>query len=280
MQESEAFKAQMFTAAKNQPIIPLLFVTIACGIISGFHATQSPIVARTMKSERHARRTFYGMMVVEGLIAMIWGAGALIIYNKFPEYMGKTGIATLNCIANTLLLPGLSTGTILSVVVLSITSGDTAMRSLRLSIAESHKIPQGPIVKRLAIVIPLIVVVSLLLVWSNTSAGSFNVLWNYFAWGNQLIASCALTAATIWMIATRRHYFIAMVPCAFITFIVSTFILWTSPEHSGPFGLGLQLSHAILIGAFISFIVIAFAYLAGKAMIGKFDTDNEATPAA
>ena len=87
LQEGLLFKAQMFTAEKNQPIIPMLFVTIACGIISGFHATQSPIVARTMRSERQARSTFYGMMVAEGIIGMIWAGAGLAIYNLYPHYM-------------------------------------------------------------------------------------------------------------------------------------------------------------------------------------------------
>lgn len=274
LQESEAFLAGKFTTANNKPIIPLLFVTIACGIISGFHATQSPLVARTMKTERHARRTFYGMMVIEGLIAMIWGAAALIIYNKFPQFMSKTPIATLQCITDTLLSPAISIAAVLSVVVLSITSGDTAMRALRLSLAESLHISQVSIAKRLYIVFPLIAIIAGLLVWSNASANSFNILWNYFAWGNQLIASCALTCATIWLIATRRHCFIALIPCIFITFIVSTFIVWTSPAHGGPLGLGLELNQAILVGAFVAILDAAFAYTVGHAMIGKFDQEK------
>jgi carbon starvation protein CstA len=134
--ESAAFQAGKFTAAKNMPILPMLFVTIACGIISGFHATQSPIVARTIKSEKQAFGVFFGMMTLEGAIAMVWAAGALAIYNKFPALIGTNPNGVLAKITQTFLHSGLSTVVVISVIVLAITSGDTAMRSLRLSLAE------------------------------------------------------------------------------------------------------------------------------------------------
>ena len=146
--ESKAFTERMFTPAKNQPIIPLLFVTIACGILSGFHATQSPIVARTMKSEREAKATFYGMMVVEGFIAMVWAAGALVIYNLSPELMAAKAPAVLLQLTRRFLGSGVGAVTVISVVILSITSGDTAMRSLRLSLAEVFSMDQTRIANR------------------------------------------------------------------------------------------------------------------------------------
>ena len=136
LDESEAFKEKMWTAANSHPVIPLLFVTIACGIISGFHGTQSPIIARTMASERQARSSFYGMMVLEGAIGMIWAAGGLAIYNLFPETMSIKATDVLIKITSHFLGGYMGAITVAGVVILAITSGDTTMRSLRLSIAE------------------------------------------------------------------------------------------------------------------------------------------------
>ena len=146
--ESEGFRKYMFTAEKHQPIIPLLFVTIACGILSGFHATQSPIIARTMRNEREARSDFYGMMVLEGFIAMVWAAAGLAIYNLFPEQMLKKAPAVLQFLCSHFLGSGIGAVVVISVVILSITSGDTAMRSLRLSLAEIFHIPQKKLSSR------------------------------------------------------------------------------------------------------------------------------------
>ena len=230
----------------KEPIIPLLFVTIACGILSGFHATQSPIIARTMETERHGRRNFYGMMIVEGIIAMIWAAGGLAIYNMFPELMSKSPNLALEFITKTFLGKGMGGITLIAVIILAITSGDTAMRSLRLSLAEIFKIDQKPFKKRLGICVPLIVIVALLLWWSNSSAKSFNNLWNYFAWGNQVLGASTLLGATVWLVMQKKPAWVTLLPGMFMTFIVTTFILWTSPRHSAilPYGVGLDLPTA------------------------------------
>ena len=257
--ESEAFQSKMFTAAGHKPILPLLFVTIACGIISGFHATQAPIVARTIKHEKEAFGVFFGMMIVEGFIAMVWAAGALAIYNMNPELIGTDPNGVLAKITNTFLKGNFSTVVVASVIVLAITSGDTAMRSLRLSLAEMFKIDQKPILPRILVVLPLIAVTVGLLVWSNKDGGSFQKLWTYFAWSNQVIAAFALLAGSIWLFAQKKPAFITVMPGMFITFIVATYILWISPEHGGPVGLGLELSDAYMIAAFIAVCVFAWA---------------------
>jgi len=161
--------------AKN-PLFPCLFVTIACGIISGFHATQSPIVARTMTSERQARVTFFGMMIVEGVIAMIWAAAALAIYNIAPENLSLPGPAVLGNITTHFLGKWMGGVTVFAIVVLAVTSGDTALRSARLSVGEVFRIDQVPIASRIATCVPLIAAVSLLLWWSNQSAKSLQPL--------------------------------------------------------------------------------------------------------
>jgi len=158
--ESAGFKARMFTPENDHPIIPLLFVTIACGILSGFHGTQSPIVARTMKSEREGRATFYGMMIVEGLIAMVWAAGAMIVYNSQPELMGQNAQSVVLPKITSMLGSGMGTVTVIAVIILAVTSGDTALRSSRLSIAEMLHIPQKGLIARVLTCLPLIAIVS------------------------------------------------------------------------------------------------------------------------
>lgn len=269
--ESAAFAAKKFSAANNHPLVPTLFVTIACGILSGFHATQSPIVARTIRSEKQAFGVFFGMMTAEGAIAMIWAAGALAVYNKIPEMIGANPNNVLAKITETFLFGNLSSVVVISVIVLAVTSGDTAMRSLRLSLAEMFHVSQKSIVPRLLLVAPLIVAVAGLLIWSNRDAASFNKLWNYFAWANQVLAAFALMAGTIYLVNIRRPAFITALPGMFITFVVTSYILWTSPEHSGPIGLGLELNYALIIAGFVSLAVFSWAWVRA----GAIDKLNE-----
>ena len=264
--ESEGFKKYMFTAEKHQPIIPLLFVTIACGILSGFHATQSPIIARTMRNEREARSDFYGMMVLEGFIAMVWAAAGLAIYNLFPEQMLKKAPAVLQFLCDHFLGGKVGGIVVLSVIILSITSGDTAMRSLRLSLAEIFRIPQKKLSSRVLLCLPIIAIVALLIWWSNISAKSFNLLWNYFAWGNQVLAACTLVAATEWLIARKRNAVITAVPGVFMTFIVLCYILWISPAHGGPVGFGLELHVAQIVAGVLAAAILGLAIRRGFKM--------------
>ena len=252
LKESAAFKKGMFTAAKHQPIIPMLFVTIACGILSGFHATQSPIIARTMRSEREAKADFYGMMVVEGFIAMVWAAAALAIYNLVPAQMNAKAPAVLQYLCNYFLGSKAGALVVISVIILSITSGDTAMRSLRLSLAEIFHIPQKKLATRVLLCLPVIAIVAVLIWWSVISAKTFNQLWNYFAWGNQVLAACTLTAATEWLIARKRFALITIIPGVFMTFIVLCFILWTSTKHGGPAGFGMELRTAQIVAGVLA----------------------------
>ncbi len=269
--ETAGFKANMFTAQKNMPIIPMLFVTIACGILSGFHATQSPIIARTMASERQARSSFYGMMVVEGVIAMIWAAAALVVYNLRPELMLQNPTSTLVEITTHFLNSKVGAVTVASVVILAITSGDTAMRSLRLSSAEIFHIDQKPLRNRILLALPLIVLVAALLWWSNQNEKTFQNLWNYFAWGNQVLAAATLTAATVWLTACRKTPLLTLIPGIFMTYIVTTYILWISPAHGGPVGFGMELEHASLVAGFFAVILAIWAWNRGTELRGRFD---------
>ena len=267
LNESAGFAAGKFTA----PIIPMLFVTIACGILSGFHATQAPIVARTMSSEHQARGVFFGMMVLEGFIAMVWAAGALAVYNYAPEFMGKNATVVLHRITSEFLGSGLSLVVVFSVIVLAITSGDTAMRSLRLSLAEMFKVDQKPIIKRLLIVFPLIIIVSGLLIWSNVDSKSFQMLWNYFAWSNQVMAVFTFLCGTVYLASREKPVVVTALPGMFITFVVTSYILWISPAHGGPLGFGLDLFDAYMIAGFVSVLLFTWAIMRGRENIGKFE---------
>jgi carbon starvation protein CstA len=254
---------------KSNPLFPCLFVTIACGIISGFHATQSPIVARTMTSEKQARSTFFGMMVLEGIIAMIWAAAALAIYNLAPENLGLNGPTVLGNISKHFLGMWMGGVTIFAIVVLAITSGDTALRSARLSISEIFSINQIGLIKRIMTALPLIVIVSLLLWWSNLNAKSFNNLWNYFAWGNQMLSATTLMAASVWLIRQGKKVssIVTLLPGMFMTAVIATFILWTPGTGGQPHGLvpgGLSLNVSIGISLFVAIVFAIFVFQRGR----------------
>lgn len=264
LKESVAFTAKKFCNLPNpQPVIPCLFVTIACGILSGAHATQSPIVARTMKSEREARATFYGMMIGEGFIAMIWAVAALAVYNHYPQLMDKSPAFVLNEIAKYFLGNGFGSIAVLSVIILSITSGDTALRSMRLILAEIFNYDQTSIRHRLQLTLPLVAAVSGLLWWAGSSSKTFGHCWNYFAWGNQTLAAVTLTICTVWLFRERKCALITLIPAVFMTFIVVTYICWTSPAHGGPYGLGMELIPAMMCGFLAAFGACVWSIFAG-----------------
>jgi len=247
----------------RQPLFPCLFVTIACGIISGFHATQSSIVARTMRSERESRATFFGMMVLEGAIAMIWSASALAIYNLKPENLSLPGATVLGNITSHFLGPWIGGVTACAVVVLAVTSGDTALRSARLSLAEMLAIDQTSIVRRVCTCLPLVALVSVLLWWSNQSPKSFNALWNYFAWGNQIIAVTTLMSGSVWLLRKGKGFasLAALLPGMFMVTVVVSFILWTPGTGGQPWGLvpgGLNIGVSVAIGVAVAIAFAAF----------------------
>ena len=266
--ESEKFSGLKSGFLQDHPLIPCLFVTIACGILSGFHATQAPIIARTMKSERQARSSFYGMMIVEGIIAMIWAGAALAVYNIHfasgdQDIWQLSANAFLPIITTDFLGSGLGTVTVIAVIILAITSGDTAMRSLRLSLAEIFHIDQKPVLNRILLCIPLIISIAVLLHWSNKDAASFGKLWNYFAWGNQVLAVFTLGAGCVWLYAKKRAGWISALPCLYMTFIVVSFILWTSSEHKGPAGFGLDYKLSCQIAGVVAVVFVAWCVVRG-----------------
>ncbi len=218
--------------AKN--IFPCLFITIACGAISGFHATQSPLMARCLKSEKMGRPIFYGAMITEGLVALIWATVAMYFFynNPTPGYQEMEGgdqiisqapaIVNLVC-ENWLGVVG-SILAILGVIAAPITSGDTALRSARLIIADFVHLEQKSIRKRLYICIPLFAVVIALLIWQMANPEGFDVIWSWFGWTNQTLSVFTLWAITIYLVQEKKNYFITLIPALFMTTICTTYL--------------------------------------------------------
>ena len=213
------------------PIFPFLCITIACGAISGFHATQSPLMARCVKSEKMGRKVFYGAMITEGIVAMIWAAAAIKYAGTYDNLQslitsaeGKTNPALIvDMICNTWMGRIGAFLAVLGVVAAPITSGDTAFRSARLIIADFMHMKQHTIARRLVLVVPLFAIaVSLMFL-------DFMVLWRYFAWLNQTLAMCVLWAASVWLCRKRRFYWIALLPAFFMTVVCTSYILM-APE--------------------------------------------------
>ena len=254
--------------SKN-PLFPCLFVTIACGIISGFHATQSPIVARTCQSEHEGRATFFGMMIAEGAIAMVWAAAALAIYNLKPANLALSGPLVLGNIAKHFLGPWMGGVTVAAIIVLAITSDDTALRSARLSLAEVLHLDQVSFVKRSLTCVPLILIVAALLVWSNQDAESFGHLWNYFAWMNQLLSVSMLFTASVWLLRKGRgaKVLVTLLPGIFMCMVISTFILWAWPTKGQVWGLvpgGLSMPAALAGAAAMTALAVFCVFRKGR----------------
>lgn len=230
--------------AQSMPIFPMMFVSIACGAISGFHATQSPMMARCIKNERLARPVFYGAMVAEGIVALIWAAAAIAFtggYEQLQSYMAEHNGATgdlVTAIANNWL--GVVGGLLamLGVIFAPITSGDTALRSARLIVADFMHINQKKITSRLLTSLPLFALCFVVMMID------FNVLWRYFAWCNQTLAVFTLWAATVYLARENKMFVITLFPALFMTVVSVSYILFApSPE-----GFGLDLGFAVGAG--------------------------------
>ena len=220
----------------TKSIFPCLFITIACGAISGFHATQSPLMARCVKSEKMGRPIFYGAMITEGLVALIWATVAMyFFYNEpTPGYQEMAGgeeviskapaIVSLVC-DNWLGLFG-SILAILGVVAAPITSGDTALRSARLIIADFIHLEQKSVRKRLYVCIPMFAAVIALLIWQMANPEGFDVIWSWFGWSNQTLSVFTLWAITVYLYQQKKNYWVSLIPAVFMT-VVSVVYLFS-----------------------------------------------------
>jgi len=241
---------------QKNPWFPCLFITIACGAISGFHATQSPLMARCLKSERLARPVFYGAMITEGLVALIWAtvSSYFFYYGGWKEVVDPEEVAKfmaqvqqangenliqyfdppqlVNWVCSSWL--GIFGGTlaVLGVVAAPITSGDTAFRSARLIIAEALHFEQKSMVRRLIISIPLFVASLLLLIWQMENPNGFNVLWQYFGWSNQALSVFTLWMITVYLARNHKAYFLMLIPAVFMTVVCTSFLV-ASPTALG-----------------------------------------------
>ncbi len=235
------------TKYEQNPIFPMMFISIACGAISGFHATQSPLMARCMTNEKHCRPIFYGAMVAEGMVALIWAAAATYFFQEngiVDQLTGKafSGAAVATRISNEWL--GVFGGilALLGIVAAPITSGDTALRSARLIAADFLHIDQRPIAKRLLICIPLFLLTIGVLVYSLSDAEGFKIIWRYFAWCNQTLSVFTLWAITVYLVREKKNYYITLLPALLMTLVCSTYIC-IAPE-----GLALPQVVAYSIG--------------------------------
>ncbi|MFW6277409.1 MAG: carbon starvation protein A [Prolixibacteraceae bacterium] len=242
--------------AEKFPIFPMLFITIACGAISGFHATQSPLMARCVTNEKLGRRIFYGAMISEGVVALIWAAISMSFFGGIRQLnevmIANEGNAAfiVNEISNSLLGKFGGLLALLGVVAAPITSGDTAFRSARLIVSDFLQYKQGPVKNRLLVSIPLFAVGFLL------TQINFAIIWRYFAWSNQTLAMIVLWTITVFLMQERKQYWMTLVPAVFMTAVTVTYLLF-APEG---FSLPKEISYSIGIFVSLSALAAFFVY--------------------
>ena len=251
-------------ALTKNPIFPCLFISIACGAISGFHATQSPLMARCMKHEKMGRPIFYGAMITEGVVALIWAAVASYFFYGQPDPAyklipgGAEAIGAAPSIVNLVCREWLGVFggvlALLGVVAAPITSGDTALRSARLIIADFLKVEQKSVGRRLLICIPLFAAVFALLIWQMNDASGFEKIWSWFGWSNQALSGFTLWTLTVYLSKERKCFWITLVPALFMTWVCTTFLMYTP----NAFGMNLYWAYGIGFAA----VVAAIAWFA------------------
>ncbi|WIM83452.1 carbon starvation protein A [Gallibacterium anatis] len=254
----------------NLPIWPLIFVTIACGAVSGFHATQSPLMARCMENEKEGRFVFYGAMIGEGIIALIWCMVGLTFYDS-PALMNdaiNAGTPSKVVYDSATHMLGYFGGilAVLGVVVLPITSGDTSFRAARLIVAEFFKIDQRNLVKRLMIAIPLFILGFII------SKLDFQVIWRYFGWANQTTAMVMLWTAAAYLYRYHKFHWICTIPAIFMTMVSATFLAYAK------IGFGLSYETSVWVGVALTVVAIVCFFTMLKP-IANGDPDSEVTTA-
>ena len=217
------------------PWWPFMFTTVACGAVSGFHATQSPMMAKCIRNEKEGRQVFYGAMVAEGVIALIWAAAAMAFFKTntaegatYLSGLGGGNSNTVQIICSTLLGPVGTVLAIIGVVICPITSGDTALRSARLIIGEGVNLDQRRTGNRILLTIPLFVVVVGISLWNFLDPRNFNVLWSWFAWCNQVLAALSLWLSSCYLLKEGKYKYgslLTAAPASFMTAIVLNYII-------------------------------------------------------
>lgn len=253
-------------------IFPCLFITIACGAISGFHATQSPLMARCVKSEKQGRQLFYGAMITEGVVALIWATvSSYFFYGGAAAELGVPATLQAPEVVTTVSSGWLGVFggalAILGVVAAPITSGDTALRSARLIIAEFLHLEQHSIRRRIYICIPVFAF-TLGLLWFNIAdENGFNVIWNYFGWANQTLAVFTLWAATVYLVRRGKLYWITFVPAVFMTAVCTAFLLTSDTAIRLPVTVGN-------VAAAITVVLSVSLFFAWKSKRNRICNDN------
>jgi len=247
-------------------IFPALFITVACGAISGFHGTQSPLMARCVKSEKMGRPIFYGAMITEGVVALIWASVASWFFygNPAPGYelidkatagFYTSAPAVVNLVCNDWLGVAGAVLAMLGVVAAPITSGDTAFRSGRLIVAEGLKLNQRPIMNRLYICIPLFACSIAMLVWQVENPDGFNTIWQYFGFSNQALSVFTLWTVTVYLVRQKKAYWITLIPALFMTSVCSTFLFVSKQMLHLPGNVGYILGGVCLVVAIVWFCI-------------------------
>ena len=264
-------------------IFPCLFITIACGAISGFHATQSPLMARCLKSEKMGRPIFYGSMITEGLVALVWATVALWFFYDSPTpgyeqlaaakgfHTSAPMVVTTVCQDWLGILGGVLA--ILGVVAAPITSGDTAFRSARLIVASALKLNQKPKMNRLYVCLPIFVVSIALLAWQSSNPDGFNVIWQYFGWSNQTLSVFTLWAITVYLVRKNKPYVITLLPALFMTGVCSTYLFISKQAFGLQEDLAYYLGILTVIIAMVWFVVWIRKYGEKAREIGETSTD-------
>lgn len=231
-------------------LFPCLCITIACGAVSGFHATQSPLMARCVKSEKSGRAIFYGAMITEGIVALVWASvSSFFFYDGGAAAVGSTTLAQAPEVVTAVskgwlgIVGGILA--ILGVVAAPITSGDTAFRSARLIIADFLKFSQRPIINRLLVAAPLFAAAGFLLWFNIADKDGFNIIWRYFGWSNQTLAVFTLWTATVYLAREHKPYIITLIPALFMTVVCTSFACYSDTM------LNLGLTTSYCVGAFV-----------------------------
>ena len=250
------------------PIFPALFITIACGAISGFHATQSPLMARCMKSEKLGRPIFYGSMITEGIVALIWATVSSWFFyadgwkevcapEVVEKFVGQSEVTLTQFFAAPKVVMSVCEGwlgmlggilAILGVVAAPITRGDTALRSCRLIVADALQVDQRPKLKRLMVSAPIFAASIAVLVWQLDNPDSFNTIWKYFGWANQTLSVFTLWAITVYLALKRRFYVITLIPAVFMTCVCTTFLCVSKDA------IGMPAEYGYAIGLIVAII--------------------------
>ena len=251
---TELWNAQAAGYPFQTNFIPMFFVTVTCGSCSGFHSTQATLISRTVSSEKDGRAVFYNMMIIEGFIAMTWAAatmGALGSGLVDADTVKNSATLVVGIIAKDMLGPIGGIIAIIGVIILPITSGDTALRAIRLMLGDTLHIDQTDKKKALPLAIGIFAVVAVILVWAKGNPAGFNIVWRYFSWANETTVVFVLTMIAVYMQRHKMPYLMALIPGTFYMYIVSAYIL------NAKIGFNIPWNISYIVAAVLS---CAYAY--------------------